>query len=239
MIHKSYLIEQNINLLSNKIVLIYGENIGLIENIRNRIKKNNTNAEIIYLNQDEILKDEELFFNKVLNISLFNESKVFLINQINDKILEIIKNIETKIKTQKIYLFSGLLEKRSKIRSYFEKSTELGILPCYADNEITIRKIISNKLKGYSGLSNQIINNLISNCGLDRSKLDNEINKIVSLFNDKKIDETKLGALLNISENDKFDLLKDQALLGIKDKTNKLISETQLESEKNVFYLAS
>ena len=212
MIHKSYLIEQNINLLSNKIVLIYGENIGLIENIRNRIKKNNTNAEIIYLNQDEILKDEELFFNKVLNISLFNESKVFLINQINDKILEIIENVETKIKTQKIYLFSGLLEKRSKIRSYFEKSTELGILPCYADNEITIRKIISNKLKGYSGLSNQIINNLISNCGLDRSKLDNEINKIVSLFNDKKIDETKLEALLNIRENDKFDLLKDVRL---------------------------
>ena len=53
------------------------------------------------------------------------------------------------------------MEKKSKIRSYFEKSDKCGAVACYADNEIGIRKIILNKLKGYNGLSPQIINLII------------------------------------------------------------------------------
>ena len=110
-------------------------------------------------------------------------------------------------------------------------------MACYADNEISLKKIILDKLKGYTGLSSQNINIIIENCGLDRSKLNNELIKIATFFRNKIIDTDKLEALLNLKVNDNFNLLKDQALVGDKTKTNKLISDTILENEKNIFYL--
>ena len=145
--------------------------------------------------------------------------------------------IEKKVKTQRIFLFSDLLDKRSKLRNYFEKSNTFGVVPCYADNEISLKKMILNQLKGYTGLSNQNLNIILDSCGLDRSKLDNELNKIETFFEKKIIDTDKLETLLNLRDNNSFDLLKDQALMGDKAKTNKLISDTILENEKNIFYL--
>jgi DNA polymerase-3 subunit delta len=237
MIYKSYLVEKNINLLEKKIILFYGENFGQKNDLKNEIKKNIRKAEIVHFNQEDLIKNEELFFNEIQNISLFNEDKIFFINQANDKILDLIKEIETKIDTQKIFLFCELLEKKSKIRNYFEKSDNLGIVPCYADNEITLKKIILERLKGFSGLSSQTLNIIIENCGLDRGKLNNELSKIISFFDTKQIDEGKLEGLLNTKENDKFEVLKDQALIGNKIKTNKLISDTILEPDKNILYL--
>ena len=43
--------------------------------------------------------------------------------------------------------------------------------------------------------------------------------------------------LLNISTNEDFNLLRDQALLGNKVKTNKLLGDTTIENDKIVFYL--
>ena len=237
MIYKSYIIEHTIENVKNNILLFYGENLGLKNDLKNKIKNNNKKALIRNLNQEEILIDVNKFFNDLFNSSLFEDTKIFFINQANDKILDLIKEIEEKENTQKIFLFSGLLDKKSKLRNYFEKSNKLGIVPCYGDNEISLRKIIISKLKGYKGLSSQNLNMIIENCGLDRSKLNNELNKIDTFFENKVIDTNKLEALLNIKVNDSFDLLKDQALLGDKTKTNKLISDTILENDKNIFYL--
>ena len=102
-------------------------------------------------------------------------------------------------------MFSDILDKKSKLRSYFEKSNTLGIVPCYADNEISIKKIILDKLKGYTGLSTQNLNMIIENCALDRSQLNNELEKITTFFENKTIDSDKLEALLNIKINDNVD----------------------------------
>ena len=124
MIYKSYLIEKNLNLLEKKIILFYGENLGQKNDFKNKIKKNIRAAEIVHYNQEDLIKNEELFFNEILNISLFNEKKIFFINQANDKILELIKKIETRIDTQKIFLFCELLEKKSKIINQSMKTLE-------------------------------------------------------------------------------------------------------------------
>ena len=237
MIYKSYSVEENISSISGKIFLFYGENLGLQNDLKNKIRNLNNKALIKNFNQEEILADENKFFNELLNQSLFEDTKIFFINQTNDKILELIKEIEIKKDNQKVFLFSELLDKRSKLRNYFEKSSTLGIVACYADNEISLKKIILDKLKGYTGLSSQNINIIIENCGLDRSKLNNELTKIDTFFKNKIIDTDKLESLLNLEVNDNFDLLKDQALVGDKTKTNKLISDTILENEKNIFYL--
>ena len=237
MIYKSYLLEENIKSINENLFLFYGENLGLKNDFRDKIKKLNKTALIKNLDQEEILADENKFFNELFNKSLFEDKKIFLINQTNDKILKLIQEIEGKESTPKIFLFSELLDKRSKLRNYFEKSNKLGIVPCYADNEVSLKKIILSKLEGYTGLSSQNINIIIENCGLNRSKLNNELNKIDTFFFFLIIDTNKLKTLLNLKVNDSFELLKDQALIGDKSKTNKLINDTILDNEKNVFYL--
>ena len=238
MIYKSYLVEQNISLINENLILFYGENLGLKNEFKKIVKLNNENIEIINFNQEEILKKPDIFYNEILNISLFEKRKIYFINNANDKILEIIKDIEPKIDAQKLYIFSEILDKRSKLRGFFEKGKNCALIACYADNESTIKKIILNKLNKFSGLSTQNINLILEKSGLDRVKLNNELEKIIIFFTDLKIENNKLELLLDKRENNDFNLLKDEAFNGNKIKTNKLLSDTIIENEKNILYLS-
>ena len=240
MIFKSYILEQNIQPANNyKIFLFYGENQGLKKEFKKNLKIQNKNQEILNLFQDEIIKNKNILINEINNKSLFNEKKIIFINQVNDKILDIVDEIIENIQDERIFLFSDILEKKSKLRNYFEKSKSCGITACYQDNEITIRKIIMKKLNGYQGLTSQVTNLIIENTGLDRNKVNNEIDKIISCFKDKKIDLKKIDLLINMRTNDDFNLLKDQALNGNKIKTNRLLADTVFEVENNIYYLSS
>jgi len=240
MIFKSYILEQNLESINNyKLFLFYGENQGLKKEFKEKLRIQNKKQEILNLFQDEIIKNKNILVNEIKNKSLFNEKKIIFINQVNDKILDTIDEIIESIQDEKIFLFSDILDKKSKLRSYFEKSKSCGIVPCYQDNEITIRKIIMKKLNGYQGLTSQIINLITQNTGLDRNKVNNEIDKIISCFKDKKIDLNKIDLLLNIRTSDDFNLLKDEALNGNKINTNRLLADTVFEVENNIYYLNS
>jgi DNA polymerase III subunit delta len=240
MIFKSYVLEQNLKSIDDcKIILFYGENQGLKEEFKKNIKEANKNNEKLNLLQDEIIKNENLLINEISNKSLFNNKKIIFIDQVNEKILNIIEEMAEDVSDEKIVIFAGNLEKKSKLRSYFEKSKLCGIVACYQDNEITIKKIITNKLSDYQGLSTQVINFIIQNTGLNRSKVNNEIEKIKSCFLEKKINLEKIDLLLNIKTNDDFNKLKDEALKGNKIKTNKLLADTVFEPESNIYYLNS
>ena len=121
MIIKSYIAEQDKKIFTNKLLLIYGENIGLIEDFKKKIKSIFSNSELNILSQANIIQNEEMFYNQVFNISLFQKQKIFLINQCNDKMLEIVQKIEEKISDQKFFLFADILEKKSKLRTFFDK----------------------------------------------------------------------------------------------------------------------
>ena len=237
MIYKSYLIEQNLNKISENFVLFYGENLGLKNEFKKKIKSIEKEIIIIRLNQDEIVKNKDNFFNELLNLSLFEKKKYFLIENTNDKILPLIEEIIPKLDQQKVFLFSEILDKKSKLRNFFEKSKDGAIVPCYPDNEISLKKIIQDKLIGFVGLNTENINLILESCNLDRSKLYNDLDKIVVLFKDKKIDIEDLSKLLNQRVNEDFDLIKDAALSGKKNVTNKLLSDTIIEEEKTLFYI--
>ena len=158
MIIKSYLFEKGVKKNEKKLFLFYGENQGLKKDFKTIIKDTYSKSDFSSISQEDLIKNEKLFYEEFLNISLFNSQKIFCIDNVNDKILEIIQDLENKIDNQKIYLFAGKLEKKSKLRSYFEKSKELIIIPCYNDNEITIKSKIKERLKDYQGVDNQSLN---------------------------------------------------------------------------------
>jgi len=236
MIFKSYLLEKNIDQLLNcKVFLFYGDNEGLKKVFKESLKKKSQTKTLLFF-QEEIVKNQDLLLNEVFNKSLFNEKKTIFIEQADDKILKIVENFE-KLEDVEIFLFASALNKKSKLRSFFEKSKIFGISPCYEDNVITIRKIIQEKLRKFQGLTPEIIEYIIQNTGLNRYKINNEIKKIETYFNNNKIEANKLDDLLNLGSSDDFNQLKDEALNGNQNKTNKLISDTVLEDEKSIYYL--
>ena len=236
MIIKSFLAEQDAKVFNTKFLLIYGENIGLIEDIKKKIKFLNSKSELNISSQEDVVNNVELFYSKIFNISLFQCQKVFFINQCNDKILEILQNIENKISDQKFFLFADILDKKSKLRSFFDKSKVYGSIPCYEDNLISLTKIIQTKLKGYSGLTREIINLIIDNSTYDRSKLNNELIKIISYFEKKSLNINEVKKILNLKENEKLNELKDSAINGDKLKTNNLLNNN-FQDEKNFLYI--
>jgi len=238
MIFKSYLVESNFQTLNNNIALFYGENLGLIDDFKQKIKRQNQNIEIQKYTQDEILKNQKIIINEISNDSLFEEIKIIFINEVNDKIFFMIEEIHEHIKNNKIYLFGNILEKKSKLRSYAEKSKNFDVVACYKDNEIHLKKIIIDKLKQFSGVSTETVNMLLENCGLDRAKLKNEIDKIISFFKDKNIKIDQLNEILNQRVDEDFTTIKDAALIGNKKMTNKLLSSTIFENEKMPLYIS-
>ena len=149
MIYKSYILEQNVNSINEKIALFYVVNLGLKNDLKAKIIEKNKNSEILRYSQDEILKDKALLENEIKNISLFEKNKIFFIENVNDKILETIQGFENTLSDRKIFLFSDVLDKKSKLRNYTEKSKNCASVACYEDNEISLKRIIQQNLRDF------------------------------------------------------------------------------------------
>ena len=239
MIFKNYEIEQKINLIQNKILLFHGENSGFKDDIKKKVKLNNSKSIVVNQTQEEILNNQDSFFQDLFNESLFGDKKIYFIEKSDDKILSLIENISEKLDDQKIFLYAEILNKKSKLRNYFEKSKEFAAIACYSDSEITLKKIITQRLKNIKGLNNDSIKIIIDNSSLNRSKLNNELSKIETCFYQKELKNDKLIELLNINENDSFNILRDAAFTGQSSSTNKLLNETIIDEDKSFFYLST
>jgi DNA polymerase-3 subunit delta len=236
---KSFIVEKNINSLDlYTSVLIYGVNTGIKEDLKLRIKSLNKDAEIINLFEDFILKNKSVLYENILNQSLFSKKKIIFIYNATDKLLdEIEQHLENK--NVKIFIFSDNLDKKSKLRSTFEKSQILATFACYEDTEKTLVNYINNELKNYKGLTGDICNLIISNCNMNRRDIQNELEKVKTLFQDKQINKNKLLELLNQKSNINFEEIRDKALVGEKEKVNKLLSQVDFLNEESFYYLNS
>ncbi len=241
MIFKSFIIEKDISLLdSYYAVLFYGENIGLKDDLKVIIKNRNKDSEQISFYQNDLLKNPNLLSENVSNTSLFSKKKIIIINDFSEKLKNVISEIvKKKTEDVRIFLFSENLDKKSITRSNFEKEKGLAIIPCYQDNEKTLSMYLKNKLNGFEGLNQELINLLIKNSGEDRKVLSQEIEKIKGLFLNKKIEEEKLIKLINDVHNVDFDQLRDSCLEANKTSLNKNLGSISLQNEKAYLYLSN
>ena len=118
MIIKSF--EQNkIDFNKSKLVLLYGKNEGLKNEISNNLIKLNKN--ISKYEEKEILENSNIFLENIFSKSLFENEKVIIIKRVTDKILNFLEEIEGKnIDDIKIVLNADILERKSKLRSFFD-----------------------------------------------------------------------------------------------------------------------
>ena len=238
MILKSFEIENNIQKIQQyKFVLIYGENIGLKETLKKNIINLNLKAEIINLYQEDVNKNKNIILNEIKNISLFSEEKIIVLNQIDEKnIIELDKILQSKEKI-KIILIADLLDKQSKLRTIFEKEKDLAIIPCYNDNDITLRKLINSELKEFKNLNSNVINMILNYSNLNRKTIKNNLDKIKSFYDKKVLSEESLEELLNSDRNELFENIRDASLIGDKTKLNNLLSNFAFSNEDAYLYL--
>ena len=153
MILKSYEIQNKLpNLLKHNLILLYGENIGLKKDIRNKIKdeisKKESNIEFLSLYENEIIDNEENIYNSIYSGSLFSSKKIITINNGTDKIIKFVEDIYLKFPENVILIiFSNILEKKSNLRTFFEKNSTALCIPCYLDSSRDLEMILTNELR--------------------------------------------------------------------------------------------
>ena len=219
--------------------LIYGENEGHKNEIIKFLKKN-FNRNIEKFDEAQILSNNELFYEKIFNQSLFEKEKIVIINRCSDKICEIIENIiEKKDADIKIILNANVLEKKSKLRNLFEKRRELVIVPTYKDSSITLVDIAKKFFNNYKiSISQETINLLVNRCNGDRGHLKSELDKILIYIHDKKsINLEEIYKLTNLAENFSINELVDTTLAKNSQKTSDIINESNYKSEDGILIL--
>ena len=133
---------QKLSSIKLNIFLLYGDNEGFKnEIIKDYFVKNYKNL-IERYEEIEILNNYENFLSNLLNKSFFDDEKIIIISRTSDKILSLVEEIFSK-NDDKILLIlnSGILEKKSKLRNYFEKEKNLICIPFYSDDNSTLSKI--------------------------------------------------------------------------------------------------
>jgi DNA polymerase-3 subunit delta len=220
--------------------LFYGPNIGLIENTINDIFKPIFSKNISNYDEAEIIKSSDNFKEEVFNKSFFDNEKFIIINRATDKILKIIENIiEYEPENIKIVIKSGNLEKKSKLRNFFEKKKNIIATAFYEDNHQSLFLKAQEFFREREiNISNEILNLIIERSKGNRINLDNELEK-VSLFStkNKTITIKNVLKLTNLSENYDISELVDNCILINKKKTLKILNENNLYSEENILVL--
>ena len=231
MIIKSFEINK-INFDQNKLVLLYGKNEGFKNEVTNNLIKDKD--KIIKYEEKEVLENINDFIESILSKSLFENEKIIIIKRATDKILKIIDEINSKnIEDIKIILNADNLEKKSKLRSLFEKDKKYICVPFYPDTDQTLSKLTYNFLKKKNILiSPSNINLVVNKCNGDREILLNELNKIEYFSkNGKKITAENLTKLTNLIENHGISELIDNCLAKNKKKIVNILNENNFNNE--------
>ena len=231
MIIKSYEIKK-INLEINHFILFYGKNEGLKnEAINDLIQKKNS---ISNYDEKEILNNQDYFIESILTKSLFEDEKIIIIKRATDKILKIIEKLDDK-NHDGIYVIinSDNLEKKSKLRSFFEKNKKYICVPFYPDTNQVLSKLTFDFFKKNNILiSAANINLIVSKCNGDRENLFNELNKIKYYSkNGKKITEQSIAKLINLIENYDISELVDNCLAKNERKIINILNENNFNKE--------
>jgi DNA polymerase III subunit delta len=231
MILKSFEIKK-INQSINHLILFYGKNEGLKNEAINILI--NDKEKISNCDEKEILDNENNFIENILSKSLFEKEKFIIIKRVTDKILKIIETLHQKnLEDTTIILNSDNLEKKSKLRSLFEKDKKLVCVPFYPDNDQTLSKLAYSFLRDKKiSISPSNLNLIVNKCSGDRENLINELKKIEYFTkNGKQINSENISKLINLSENHKISELIDNCLAQNIKKTTNILNENNFSNE--------
>ncbi len=229
-----------IKLIKSNLILVYGENQGYKTQVIKEVFEKPFNGEILRFDEHEILNNQEEFISSLLNKSLFDDEKLIIITRSTDKVLKFINDIrERSIQKIKVVINSNNLDKKSKLRTLFEKEKDLVCIPFYEDNDKSLSIIAQNYFaKEKIKISQEIINLLVSRSRGDRGNLNNELNKIQNLIITKKnLNIDDILNLTNLSENYSVFELAENYLAKNKKQVSKILNENNFAGDECILII--
>ncbi len=223
-----------------KFYLLYGKNKGLIEETLTTVIKPVLSNNVYNYEENEILNNVENFYENIRNQSLFENKKLIIIKRTSDKIFKILNEIfEYNLKDITFIFISDLLDKKSKLRNFFERNKEAICVPFYEDNNQSLNIVAQNFLKNKKiKLSQQNLNLIIERSRGDRNNLNNELLKIESLLERKKnISTEDILKLTNLAENYDISELVDNSLAKNKIRTLNILNENNFSADDCILIL--
>ena len=239
MIIKSFELDK-LKFFSSILHLIYGNNEGIKEDIIESNYLKNFNGNILKYDETEVLNIKDEFISSLLNKSLFEKKKLIIISRATEKLFSLINDIlERELTDTKIIIKSSNLEKKSKLRSLFEKGNQLICTAVYEDDSRSLNFIINNFLKNNKlSLSQEIKNILIERSKGDRIYLKNELEKLRNLHISKnKVSIEDVLKLTNLAENYSVFELSDNYLAKNSKKVSNILNENNYSSEDSILII--
>ena len=213
---------------NKKMFLFYGENEGYKNYLIKEVFINNFNGEIKRFEENEVLNNFEDFISSLINKSFFEQSKLIIISRASEKIMKLIDDlIDRDINDVIIVINAGILDKKSKLRSIFEKNKNLICTPFYKEDSRALFQQANIFFKNNKiSVSQELINLIVERSSGDRMNLNNELDKISLLsLTKKKISIEDVIKLTNLAENYSISELTDNCLAKNIKKINKIFNE--------------
>ncbi len=239
MIIKSYEANKS-NLEGRNMILLYGKNEGLQNETVEKTFIADFNGSINKYDENEFINSYETISSEILTKSLFDEKKILIISRVGERILKYIEEISDRnIEDTVIILRAGLLEKRSKLRIFFEKSKKLAIIPFYEDDARTLSSLANEYLnKNKIKLSRESINLLVGRSSGSRENLKKELSKIFNYsHSNKEITFEVVKKLSNLAENFGVNELADNYLSKNKKNIIKILNENNYSDDDCILIL--
>ena len=238
MIIKNFELDK-INIKNFNLFLLYGDNQGFKDEIVEKICQQKRLKKTLYF-EKEVLSNIQNFLNSISTRSFFENEKIIVIKNATDKLKEMINDIyELQNSDITVILISDLLDKKSKIRNFFEKTKNVICIPFYPDEHKDLNMIANNffKKKGIK-ISQQTINLIIDRANQSRQHLNNELKKIENFsLNKKEIKDVDIIKLTNLGKNYEISELVETCLAKNQNKLLKIMNENHFSNEDVILIL--
>ena len=222
------------NKKSYNLILLHGKNEGLQKEVLSENFINNFDGIVNKYDESDFIYNFETILSEILNKSLFDDSKIIIVSRVSDKILKNIeKIIEKNLVDVKIILKSGVLEKKSKLRNFFEKSKILISVPFYDDNLQTLANLANEFLRKHEiKISRESLNLLVNRSSGSRDHLKLELEKILYYsLSEKNIDFEIIQKLSNLAESHNVSELADNYLAKNQKNVARILNENNYSNE--------
>jgi DNA polymerase-3 subunit delta len=194
-----------------KIILLYGENQDLINDLNHQIISKFVEDKKISKSffEEDIMKNPDNIISYYLNGSLFDDNKnISIIKNCSDKILETINKIKNNISDNIIILNSEILLKNSKLRQFAEYDKLAICVPCYQETKFDIKKFLTQQTQiNNIQLSDSQSEVIINSSSLKRSKIKEVIEKLNLYRNSGKITDQIIEEIctdVDLKKNDEI-----------------------------------
>ena len=238
MIIKNFELDK-INIKNFNLFLFYGDNQGFKDEIVEKICQQKNLKKTLYF-EKEVLSNTENFLNSISTKSFFENEKIIVIKNATDKLKEIINDIfELQNPDITVILISDLLDKKSKLRNFFEKTKNIICIPFYPDEHKDLNMIANNFFKKKDiKISQQTINLIIDRANQSRQHLNNELQKIENFtLNKKEIKDVDIIKLTNQGKNYEISELVETCLAKNQNKLLKIMNENHFSNEDVILIL--